>query len=379
MTIDQQLQAFASGQYDNIIAGIVKAYTAQGFTTLDFRLGWEMNEPGTPTYIGSDPQTQADWVKAFQHVYTVLHQAGAADGATVQVIWNPGTTNYTDANALQNLYPGNSYVDVIGADVYADASPYTDSTAPVTYHDWATGAEDTSLSTWLANPTNLEHFWNDPAANRWSNDGSGGHSLSLTNLMQFAEAQGKAFAIAETGAGNSNGGGDVTDDPAFPQWLYQQLTAAQSAGLNIDFVSIWDANMGGNYEFSQASDNKPLEAAAWAKYFGAQPQLATSTSNAATTSSTAAVVNSASQSSSASSTVAATAVALPISVTSLTSAIATTDAAGVSPFKGLVISDPNAGQTETATVLFEQHAKWDTDGSERRHGWQQDHQRDVDA
>ena len=76
--------------------------------------------------------------------------------------------------------------------------------------------------------------------------------------------------IPETGAGNSNAATGVNDDPAFPQWLAQQLTAAQAAGETIGFVNLWDSNGGGNYEFSNASDNKPLESAAWAKYFGAQ-------------------------------------------------------------------------------------------------------------
>jgi hypothetical protein len=38
----------------------------------------------------------------------------------------------------------------------------------------------------------------------------------------------------------------------------------------VTFVNIWDSNGGSNYEFSSASDGKPLEAAAWAQYFGAQ-------------------------------------------------------------------------------------------------------------
>ena len=61
----------------------------------------------------------------------------------------------------------------------------------------------------------------------------------------------------------------VADDAVFPQWLAQQLTAATAAGTKVGFVSIWDNNGGGNYQFSQPSDGKPAEAAAWAQYFGA--------------------------------------------------------------------------------------------------------------
>jgi len=104
-----------------------------------FRPGWEMNLQG-PTYAGDSAQSQADWVKAFQHIYTVLHQAAAVDGVNVQLMWNPGATNYSNAEATTNLYPGDSYVDAIGADVYSDTYPFTDSNGVTpTYHDWDTG------------------------------------------------------------------------------------------------------------------------------------------------------------------------------------------------------------------------------------------------
>jgi hypothetical protein len=269
---DQQFQAFASGQYDNVLTGIVDAWAAQGFTSLVFRPGWEFNLPG-PNYAGDSAQDQSDWVAAFQHISTVLHQAGAADGVNINVVWNPGTTNYSNAEATTNMYPGNQYVDTIGADAYSDMYPYSDGTnadGQPLYHDWDTGQEDTSVAQWMADPVNRAHYWSDPAATEWSSDSSDGHSQSLGSLMQFAEQQGKPFAIPEAGAGNSDSGTDVTDDAAFPQWLSQQLTAAQGNGLSVDFVNLWDSNGGGNYQFSYASDGKPQEAAAWAQYFGAQ-------------------------------------------------------------------------------------------------------------
>jgi hypothetical protein len=271
-TPDQQYQAFASGQYDSVLTGIVNAWAAQGFTSLVFRPGWEFNLLG-PNYAGDSAQEQSDWVAAFQHIYTVLHQAGAADGININVVWNPGVTNYSNAEATTNMYPGNQYVDTIGADMYSDMYPYSDGTnasGQPEYHDWATGGEDTSVAQLMSNPINQDHYWSYPAATEWSLDSSGGHSQSLDSLIQFAEQQGKPFAVPETGAGNSNSGTDVPDDSAFPQWLSQQLTTAQNNGLPIDFVDLWDSNGGGNYQFSYASDGKPQEAAAWAQYFGAQ-------------------------------------------------------------------------------------------------------------
>ena len=269
---DAQFQAFAAGSYDTMLVQLVNEWVAQGFTNLVFRPGWEMNLQDN-SYAGSSAQSQADWVSAFQHVYTVLHQAAAADGATVEVVWNPGVTSYSPAEATTNLYPGDSYVDAIGADVYSGAYPFSDSTTQTEYHDWATGGEDTSLAQFIANPINLEHYWSEPAATEWSSDSSGGHSQSLTSLISFAEQHDKPFVIPETGAGNTTGGHDVSDDAAFPAWLATQLTAAQQAGATVGFVDIWDSNSGGTYAFSDASDDKPNEAVAWAANFGAPPPV----------------------------------------------------------------------------------------------------------
>ena len=278
-TADSQYQAIAAGDYDSVYQGILKAFVDEGYTNLVFRPGWEMNING-PTYAGDTAQDQADWVSAYKQIYTVLHQEAATLGVNVTVVWNPDITNYTNDNALTSLYPGNAYVDAIGADVYSDIYPYSDGTnsgGQATYHDWNTGGEDTSVAQFIADPVNREHYWSYPAATVYNADSSGGHALSLDQLLAFAEEQGKPFAVPETGAGNSDGGTDVSDDSAFPQWLASQLTAAEAVGEKVDFVNIWDSNASGaNDEFSNASDNKPLEAAAWANYFGAETSLAVS-------------------------------------------------------------------------------------------------------
>lgn len=265
---DAQFQAFASGQYDSVIQGVVQAWVQQGFRHLIVRPGWEMNIQG-PTYAGDDAQSQADWVAAFQHVSRVLHETARAAGVTMWVVWNPSVTNYTNANAIANLYPGSSYVDIIGADFYAGMYPFMDSSNPPTFHDWATGGEDTSVAQFIANPVNRAHYWTYPAATKWSNDGSNGHSLTMSALMQFATLNHKPFALPETGAGDSDAGTDVSDDPTFPKWLAQKLTAYRAGGGRVIFVNIWNNNGGGNYEFSSPSDGKPLEAAAWSASFGA--------------------------------------------------------------------------------------------------------------
>jgi hypothetical protein len=72
--------------------------------------------------------------------------------------------------------------------------------------------------------------------------------------------------LSETGAGNSSTSpasfGPI-DDPDFPKWLAGALSAAQENGVTVENVNIWDVGSG------SFNSSRPLEATAWAKYFGA--------------------------------------------------------------------------------------------------------------
>ena len=274
-TPQHQFREFANGKNDAIMSQIVDVWAQYGFTKLVVRLGAEMNVR-TPGYAGDTAESQAMWVRAFRRVSGVLRREAKAHNMSLQVMWNPDTTSYTGPEATANLYPGDQYVDMIGADMYADMYPFNDSFNPPTIHDWDTGQEDYSFDQWVADPINRAHYWNYPAGMYINGvtpclDCSGGHSQSLDSLIAFALQHHKPFAMPETGAGHS--GVDVNDDGNFPMWVAQELTTAQASGLKIAFVTIWDSNGGGNYEFSYPSDGKPEEAASWAKYLGAQPAV----------------------------------------------------------------------------------------------------------
>ncbi len=266
---ETQFQQFASGSYDYIVSEIVDVWVQNGFNNLVVRLGTEMNI-NSLGYAGDTPSSQAAWVSAFRHVAGVLRSEALAHNIKMTIVWNPDTTNYSNAEATTNLYPGDDYVDVIGADIYGDMYPYNDTFNPDTYHDWATGGEDTTIAEFMTYAATREHYWSYPAADINCLDCSGGHSQSLDSLIAFALQHKKPFAVPETGAGNGDHGHDIDDDAAFPIWLAQELTTARNAGLKIAFVSIWNSGGGGDYHFTDPSDNKPLEAAAWAKYFGAE-------------------------------------------------------------------------------------------------------------
>lgn len=259
---DQFFQGIISGEYDADYQGIVDAWAQNGFKTVYFRLGYEMDGSFMPWYVGDDPQTQADWVAAFQHLSTLMKQEGEADGITVKIVWNPSDINWTSTD-IASLYPGNQYVDVIGTDIYSPQYP-------LDLTDWASGGttQDATFAQWLANPVNREHFWTYPSATQWDPDGQAGVGWSLQDTINLALANNKPIAIAETGAGGDGTTDGPVDDPAFPAWLASELS--QPGMPPVAFVNIWDVDLSdGDWDFTSPDAGKPQEAAAWAQYFGA--------------------------------------------------------------------------------------------------------------
>ena len=260
-TNDDFFKNIANGTYDDAYKGVVDAWANARFKTFNLRLGYEMNGSFMPWYMGDDAGTQADWVKAFQHLSTLMRGEAAAVGASVKIEWNPNNQGWNNQPVV-NAYPGDSYVDIVSLDTYSPVYPGG-------FYNWEKndGSYNADAAEWAANPVNRAHFWSYPDANEWHQTGTGA-GFGMENAIAFAKAHGKALAISECGAGSNGSTPGPNDDPAFPQWLASELDKAQSQGVAIDHVNIWDREMGdGNWNFEPAA-NKPLEAAAWAKYFG---------------------------------------------------------------------------------------------------------------
>lgn len=120
---DGAFKAFMSGQHDDALRGVVKSWAEHGFTTQVWRPGYEMNVQSMPWFVGSDAQTQSDFVGAFQHIADVLRSAGQASGVDVKIVWSPNIQNWNSDLNVMNLYPGNGSVDIIGPDQYDNMYP----------------------------------------------------------------------------------------------------------------------------------------------------------------------------------------------------------------------------------------------------------------
>jgi hypothetical protein len=262
--VDAAFKDIASGKYDAALKAIVDAWINDGYKTIQFRIGYEFNVGSIPWDVFNSNASTAgqDFVAAFQRIANIVHTEATALGATAQVVWNPGTS--TSGNTTQ-LYPGDQYVDVISLDEY---SP----TWTTDFTDWATGGrQQVDPVTWASNPVNREHFWQYSNATQQNpTPGLTSPGWSMQDAIAFAKQHNKPLSLSETGAGNSTNStisppsfGPV-DDPDFPKWLSGALSTARADGVAIQNVNIWDV---GSDAFNNST--RPLEAAAWAHYFGA--------------------------------------------------------------------------------------------------------------
>ena len=261
--VDRFYQAIIAGDYDADYKGIVAAWAGQGYTTVQMRIAYEFDGnfmPWSPDN-SSSPTAAADFVAAWQHVANLVHAQGVASGIAVQTVWNPANINWTGISPTQ-LYPGDTYVDVVSADAYSPAYP-DDLT------NWAAGGtgQVDNLTDWAASAANRAHYWQYTDGTQWAPTGNGA-GWSFQDGVDFAIAHGKPFSVSETGAGNNGTTTGPVQDPAFAQWLAAALNGARADGAVVENVDIWATDQSdGSWGF--LNGEKPEEAAAWALNFGA--------------------------------------------------------------------------------------------------------------
>ena len=265
---DDQMAAFAMGAHDNIIRGCMAAYTR--YTNYQvWRIGWEMNLQGTPWFCGDNAGSWQRWIEAFRHVAAVMRAEANLQGTTIDIMWNPGSTSWSNAGrADQTLWPGPEHCDIIGIDLYNEIwaqggdMPY----------DWTTG-QPTPKDEWILNPANRRHHWLYSGANQWDHQGNnpGNQSFSLAMAIDLARTHGKSLSLAETGVLNAPPPLGVPDDAEFPAFLADTL---DEADVPIHSVIIWDAgdvhNPNAEAQWSNADTRLPHVQSAWVANFGAE-------------------------------------------------------------------------------------------------------------
>jgi hypothetical protein len=161
-------QACAAGSYDQYATTLAKNLVSYGAGGLVIRLGDEANGSWEADYTGSTTTEMNDWAKCYDNEVTAMR---AVSGTHFLFVWNPNTC--TQNFALDEWYPGNSYVDIIGADAY-----------------------DNDCST---KKTVSEEGWKAYSTNSSANTPNDPNFPSIANIEAFAVANGKPMSFPEWG------------------------------------------------------------------------------------------------------------------------------------------------------------------------------------
>jgi len=101
----------AAGDFNSDFVTVAKNMVSAGFGGSIVRLGWEFNGGWFPWSANG---CAAAFVGAFQQVVTAMR---SVPGQSFTFEWNP-TRGDQGVGNLANYYPGNTYVDYVGLDVY---------------------------------------------------------------------------------------------------------------------------------------------------------------------------------------------------------------------------------------------------------------------
>ena len=172
-------QPCAAGDYNQYATRLAENLVSYGAGNIAIRLGAEANGDWEKDYVGTTSTEMTDWEKCFDNEVAAMR---AVPGAHFLFVWNP---NICIANIpLSKWYPGNPYVDIIGADSY-DVDCDTGKT--VSQEGW------TAYSTDSASSGSQEPDF-----------------PSLANIEAFAVANGKPMSFPEFGLYDSK-----PDDAAY--------------------------------------------------------------------------------------------------------------------------------------------------------------------
>jgi hypothetical protein len=240
-SVSSMLQQGASGAFNGYFRTLAQKLSSYGFSDAWIRLGWEMNGGWFNWRAAPNPTA---WVAYWKQIVTTMRQANPS----LRFIWNPNVSS--NQLPTEQVYPGDSYVDYIGVDVY----------------DQAWGPNGSIVS--------------DPAT-RWSSYILGG-SYGLSWFASFAKSHGKPLTVPEWGAtirSDGHGGGDD------PYYITQMHSFIANPANNVAWSSYFEFDApDGTHRLS--SNEMPNAATAFKTAFGVAPATTTTTTTTTPTTTT---------------------------------------------------------------------------------------------
>lgn len=104
----------AAGEYDEHWKTFGQNLVDQGLGSSIIRIGWEMNGKWYEThYVGESQDEREQWKEYFRRIVMAIEVEGSAFEIDFNIAEGP-----QNSVAIDELYPGDDYVDIIGIDVY---------------------------------------------------------------------------------------------------------------------------------------------------------------------------------------------------------------------------------------------------------------------
>jgi hypothetical protein len=105
----------AAGQYDRQLRKL--AVDLRGFGgPVFFRWFWEMNLPKVQSHrMCLGRHGAGGYIAAYRHIWMIFHHEGASN---IAFVWAPSDAQHVSDSTDTKYYPGATYVDWIGADLY---------------------------------------------------------------------------------------------------------------------------------------------------------------------------------------------------------------------------------------------------------------------
>jgi hypothetical protein len=113
------LAQIASGAHDAHYRTLANNLAAHGMLNIQLRIGHEMDGSWYPWSAKAGNGQQANYVAAYKRIVNVMRQAQPTNKWVL--VWNPTSDAWPVSGAeayFESIYPGDSYVDQVGADTY---------------------------------------------------------------------------------------------------------------------------------------------------------------------------------------------------------------------------------------------------------------------
>jgi hypothetical protein len=235
-----QLAPCADGAFDADIRDIRDAMLENGWQSALIRLGWEGNRMGSFAWAVDGDGT--DWKRCFRRWVDILNpvvEPGTAPTTRTRnfvIVWNMGNRG-TFPYPIEQMWPGEEYVDIV-------ASQYYDRCPPLAAGD-AAG--------WERLLDDRDDYGNPAGPRAW---------------LEFAKSKGKRWALAEWGVGGSQ---QVCRRPGIdnPFLMLQMFEFLSENAEHVAFEAYF--NNDGHHDGTHAiypTDVNPLSAAVYRELWG---------------------------------------------------------------------------------------------------------------